>query len=242
MNQKLGFSAAAIVATMIFLIIVIPFAESGAPHIVSSIKGTATAIPPTPTATPIPPTATPVPPTVLLIRPLASGDDAHQNFSGSDFNSITAINVYRSTDAAFRYAGAWRFPSVNIPQGQTVDSASLTLTQKSTGHHMLDGIIRGEDIDDHPGVLTTIWSLTNTTANVVWQEFVYIDTDTAVESPDITAIIQEIVDRPGWVSGNDIVLMVEGLGTGSDMNFVSYSYDNTGTASKHALLTIEFQP
>jgi hypothetical protein len=31
-------------------------------------------------------------------------------------------------------------------------------------------------------------------------------------SPELSAVIQELVDRPGWESGNELVLMVTGSG------------------------------
>jgi len=31
------------------------------------------------------------------------------------------------------------------------------------------------------------------------------------DSPDITSIIEEIIGRPGWVSGNDIIIVFQGI-------------------------------
>ncbi len=31
-------------------------------------------------------------------------------------------------------------------------------------------------------------------------------------TPDLSAVVQEIVDRPGWSSGNALVLVVDGSG------------------------------
>ena len=52
-------------------------------------------------------------------------------------------------------------------------------------------------------------------------------------SPDLSAVIQEIVDRPGWESGNGLVLIVTGSGYRQ-----AYTYD--GDRQKAPLLYVEY--
>ena len=52
-------------------------------------------------------------------------------------------------------------------------------------------------------------------------------------TPDIAAIIQEIVNRPGWVSGNDIVIIVTGS---SERTAESYN----GVSAAAPLLHIDY--
>ncbi len=57
------------------------------------------------------------------------------------------------------------------------------------------------------------WALTSWTA------------DTAYNSPDLTAVIQELVDQPGWAQGNALALAWEDNGTGAWNSRLIYSRD-----------------
>ena len=52
-------------------------------------------------------------------------------------------------------------------------------------------------------------------------------------TPELTTLVQEIVDRPGWSSGNALVLVITGSGTRT-----ARSYD--GTPSRAAVLEVEY--
>ncbi len=55
------------------------------------------------------------------------------------------------------------------------------------------------------------------------------------QTSDISSIVQEIVDRGGWASGNSMVLIVEGSG-----KRVAEAYD--GESANAPLLVIEYIP
>lgn len=99
----------------------------------------------------------------------------------------------------------WRFTSVAVPQGATIDLANLKLNvNKAGGPGSLAGsFIYADDVDDAAG-----WSsssrpnqITKTTAKfTIGTSF----NTTGLKTCDVTSIVQEIVDRASWVSGNDI--------------------------------------
>ena len=39
------------------------------------------------------------------------------------------------------------------------------------------------------------------------------------EMPDLSALVQEVVDRPGWAPGGSLVLLVSGTGTRTAESF-----------------------
>lgn len=109
-----------------------------------------------------------------------------------------------------------RFSAVPIPQGANIISASFTV--KATDNLTVDDCkteIQGEATDDAP-----IWPPSKggpsgfdaarfafrTTAKVLWDPVEHFATDVEYTSPDIKVIIQEIVDRPGWASGNGMAI------------------------------------
>lgn len=49
-------------------------------------------------------------------------------------------------------------------------------------------------------------------------------------SPDISAMIQEIVDRPGWKNGNSLIIIIAGTG---ERVAESYNGDQAGAPLLH---------
>jgi len=55
----------------------------------------------------------------------------------------------------------------------------------------------------------------------------------AQQTPEISAIIQDIVDRPGWASGNSLVIIITGTGLRTAEAF-------EGAAAGAPLLHVEY--
>ena len=107
-----------------------------------------------------------------------------------------------------------RYGNVTIPQGSTIVSASITFAAEAPGEGVVTYTIVGQDSDtadtfaygDPDPATFGITTRPETTAAATWTS----DTpwgDTATTS-DISAVIQEIVDRDGWVSGNALALFI----------------------------------
>jgi hypothetical protein len=130
---------------------------------------------------------------------------------------------------------AIRFQNVDVPQGQVISSADLTLWSANSGGQ--NGRVYGFDRDDQPGILTDIISETWTTNYTLWT-FGNVNLDVAFTSPDLAIVIQEIIDLPGWISGNSLVLVLEGY-VGDTKTSRSWNY---GNRSRDPVLEIVFQP
>ena len=159
----------------------------------------------------------------------ASSDDAAED-SGSVNLTGNTINPY-STNT---WAG-FRFTTVNVAGGVTIDTTT-NLEPYFALFNDLDGIFSGEDADN-PGTFTTaannISGRTRTTANVRWINAalpVPAWRQSTADSINFAAIIQEIIDRPGWAADNAIVIVCQGQ-TGSDFGIRSYDWD-TGFGCK----------
>ncbi|MEO6130702.1 MAG: hypothetical protein ABIQ02_02555, partial [Saprospiraceae bacterium] len=68
---------------------------------------------------------------------------------------------------------------------------------------------------------------------VQWQPSAWPVLNQEYSSPDISHLIQNIIDQPSWINGNDLVLIMKGTGLRN-----SWSYD--GDPMKAAELTITF--
>lgn len=145
---------------------------------------------------------------VKIDRTIQAGpDDAHQFGGGVFASNSTWLNIYpisdTDTSSSFYRSAALRFTDIDVPQGATILSAYLEVRNRlGTG---IACTIYGEasdnapDFSDNPDIL----SRTLTTAFAEWlQDFMGVGYK---PSPDISAIVQEIVDRPGWTPGGAMV-------------------------------------
>jgi len=140
------------------------------------------------------------------IGPINPGD---VTLSSSDLE-LHAENIVEADDNDLI---GMRWTGVTIPNGASIINATIQFHVDSTNPD--DPIIvrfKGHDIDDAPQFTSTdfdISSRTNTTAFVDWDIPDWVDVSDegpAQETPNLASIVQEIVDRPGWVSGNAMVI------------------------------------
>jgi len=163
----------------------------------------------------------------VTFTPAANGDDKHaQGATGNvvDFGTV----IIGSTDATeYGDDGIFRFPNVTIPQGATIHNAALILTVYD-GYGGAQTTIYGDAADNSAQVSngTDYSTRTLTSASVAWTlpgspatNRVNGEEDI---SPNIASIIQEIVNRPGWASGNAISLFVTTPNTWSVRDRVRY--------------------
>jgi len=173
----------------------------------------------------------------LLIDPTTS---TWQVGASSDDCRVVENNTYFDKDISEQWAG-WResytqnwssgqrFTSVNIPQGSTINSAYLRLKGRLV-QGTADTKIEGEDTDNAATFVDRAdWDArVHTTASVAWHGITGWSDGTWYDSPDIKAVIQEIINRPGWSSGNALVLfwMDDGSVHGEDNFAIAYNYDD----------------
>ena len=156
----------------------------------------------------------------MAVLDLQISDNADDNYYRTDAGGSPSLSNNANDIMAGRFgdnekaAGSqMRFLNVTIPQGATIDTAYLTLhaddTKSST---TVNSRIRGVDADDAAMSTTTgggAGSFENppfTSAVVDWDNIAAWTNDTDYNSPEIKTIIQEIVDRGGWSSGNAMVI------------------------------------
>lgn len=111
-----------------------------------------------------------------------------------------------------------RFTGLTIPQGATITNAYVQFLAGETDSNSTSTTIRGHDTDDAETFTTSgpsnVTSHPTTSSSASWSPSAWTvgQSDAAQRTPDISAVIQEIVDRAGWVSGNDLALILLGGG------------------------------
>lgn len=131
-------------------------------------------------------------------------DDLDMGWEGEDGNIMTTF---------------LRFQNVTIPKGATINSAVLHLYAHEDEADPANITVYGEKIDNSPAFTETeeLDDRTYTTASVSWD---ITETWTMWEpysSPDLKPIIQEIVNRSGWASGNALTLFFQGEDQGASL-------------------------
>lgn len=159
----------------------------------------------------------------------AGGDDTYKQ---PGFFTSTEINLRMgSVSSPDTYVTTIRFQNVPIPQGATITASVLSLTAvqmpnpPATDHHMK---IKGNAVDDAaaPTSEAGINGLARTTAAVDWDPSAWV-VNTRYTTSDISSVIQEIVDRAGWASGNDLQIIIEDDGSVSARALYAASFDHT---------------
>lgn len=161
---------------------------------------------------------------VSVSRPvLASSDDAMEGSStGGNFVDIgSKQNALgnRETGAGVQYpvTTGLRFGNIPVPKGGQVVSASIQFKVDVATTGPASFVIRGQAADNAPtfGGSGDITGRTTTGASVSWSpaDWTVVNaTGPDQRTPDLAAILQEIVDRPGWAANNAVALTIAGTG------------------------------
>lgn len=186
--------------------------------------------PQTPTHTPTPkPTKTTTPPPAptkqIEAQISQSSDDA-----GPDWLcgfSISHNEVYFGTcDNGQGITSGFRFTNITIPQGTEILDAYIEYTADGPGTAELVIEFYGESSGDAQtfSYVSRPEDRSLTSASVTWS---VPGTDLwelgqIRDSPDLSAIIQEIVNRPDWNSGNAIAIIAEDAGSSGNRRVIGF--------------------
>lgn len=181
-------------------------------------------------------TVTPIAPTIIEVRVSAASDDAEEKPTGRvTLNSSDLELIFDKVDQMV----GMRFTGVNIPIGATIVDAYVQFQVDET-----DTVATTLDIyGELSGNATTFVNATNNISNrvttaafVVWDPNPWSTIGEAgsdQRTPNITSIIQEIVNLGDWSDGNAIALIISGSG-----KRVAESYN--GDQSGAPLLHVEY--
>lgn len=154
---------------------------------------------------------------VELIRKVAaSSDDCYRGWWPPEwYLAFTGQQAGANSPTIYQQGGGMRFLNITIPKGAIITAAYLIL--RSTWGYVgtvVNTKISGEAVDNAPTFaddkdeFDARW-YNNTIAKVEWDNIPAWAEGEYYNSPDIKAVIQEIIDRAGWASGNAIVIFWE---------------------------------
>ncbi|HEX6257182.1 MAG TPA: hypothetical protein VFZ70_15345, partial [Euzebyales bacterium] len=143
-------------------------------------------------------------------------DDAEEDIDGSI--SVDSSDLELVTDGGGEQTVGMRFTDVTVPNGATILSASVQFQVDETTSVATSLTIRGQDTDSASEFSTAANSISSrptTAASASWSPPAWTTVGAAgadQRTPDMSAVIQEVVDRPGWTSGNPLAVIVTGTG------------------------------
>lgn len=117
------------------------------------------------------------------------------------------------------------FRDIIIPPGSIIKSAKLVFISVAPKTGSCISKIYGQAVDNFT-VFGTLFPQDNTTTEFVDWVLPDMALDVAYDTPDISNIIQEIIDRAGWQSGNSIGLGLINNGSAAGVIRAFYTYAN----------------
>ncbi|MEM1070116.1 MAG: dockerin type I domain-containing protein [Planctomycetota bacterium] len=176
-------------------------------------------------------------PIVVTSRVSASVDDAEEKATGGI--RLTSSDLELTTDKGSPQTIGLRFADITVPANANIVSASIQFQVDEVNTVATSLSIRGEATDNalsFTSARENISSRLVTQAEVAWAPDPWLarrDAGDAQRTPDLATIIQEIVNRPGWISGNALGIVITGTGERT-----AESFDGVPTAAP--LLRIEY--
>jgi hypothetical protein len=173
------------------------------------------------------------------VRVASGEDDAEEDGAGRVNRSSKALDLTVDPSRESDQLVGLRFANVELPAGARVTSSYLQFTVANDGDEPTSLEIRAEAIGNAPafaGKSSNLSSRVQTSASVAWSPEAWSvvgESGALQRTPDLAAVIQEVVDRPDWQSGNALAILIEGSG-----RRVAESYD--GDAAAAPLLHIEY--
>jgi hypothetical protein len=168
-------------------------------------------------------------------RVASSSDDAEESASG--VMNLTSTNLDLVFNATNQTVGM-RFTALTIPTGATITRAYIQFTSRKVDSGATSLTFRAQTADNpitFTGTAGNLSSRPRTTAAVSWSppSWGMGDAGAGQRTPELKDVVQEIVGRPGWSSGNALVIVITGTGVR-----VASAYD--ASAAEAPLLHIEY--
>jgi outer membrane protein assembly factor BamB len=143
---------------------------------------------------------------------IATGaDDAEEDAKGEvDLDSSDIELIKDETDQVI----GLRFTEVEIPAGAEIDAAYIQFTSKEKRGEPAELMIAGEDTDNSSPFTKSDHNISRrarTKAQVAWKPGPW-EKDAKEKTVDVASIVQAVVGRAGWKSGNALTFVVAGRG------------------------------
>jgi len=164
-------------------------------------------------------------------------DDAEEFTASNGWIYLTGNDLELIYDTQVQIVGM-RFNNIPIPNGATILDARIQFTVKDATTGACSLVIRGQAADHATTFTTSRYNISSrllTSAAVNWIPAAWPAVGAAgpdQQTPNLSSVLQEIVSRPGWQSGNSLALIVTGSGTRT-----ASAYERSASQAPQLLVT-----
>ncbi|HKY34213.1 MAG TPA: hypothetical protein VJV23_16920 [Candidatus Polarisedimenticolia bacterium] len=176
--------------------------------------------------------------TTLDAAVTAGTDDAEERATGS--MKVDSGDLELVFDGSNQTIGI-RFASLAIPPGAVIRAAWIQFRAGETQSEPTSLAIQAEAADSAPAFTALKFDISarsRTTASTAWAPppwGLLNEESQPQRTPDLSAVVQEVVGRPGWAEGSSIVFLITGTGHRTAESF-------EGGAAKAPRLHVEYTP
>ena len=180
-------------------------------------------------------------PTVFTKQIASGSDDVEETSKGVVNLSGDDIELVYDTKTTGSQVVGLRFNGITIPQGATITKAYIQFTVDEVTNTSCNLTIRGEASDNSTAFTSSSKNVSRrvkTSASVNWVPAGWTTIGLSAseqQTPDLKSIIQEIVNRALWQSGNNMTFIITGAGTGKR---TAVAYETS--SANAAMLRIEY--
>jgi len=154
-----------------------------------------------------------------LRLPDTSHDDAEEYGDGRMYLGSHDLELIRDNRRGDQVVGI-RFQDIPVPQGARIKRAYVQFTAypEDPGAEKTELVLHAElaaDAEPFANVPHNITSRRKTAASIEWSPEPWTvggERSEKQRTPDLSSLIQEVVDQPDWKKGNSLVLMISGSG------------------------------
>jgi hypothetical protein len=146
----------------------------------------------------------------------SGSDDAEESVSSGEV-STGSSDIELVYDGGDQVAGL-RFPGLAVPAGATIREAWVQFQAAESSSTATTLAIQAEAADRAASFSSSdsgISSRARTRSTVTWSPEPWSrsgEAGLAQRTPDLSAVVQEVVSRPGWTAGNALALIITGEG------------------------------
>lgn len=185
-------------------------------------------------------------PTYTLTIPISqSSDDAGPSSTCGYSTTLNEVYLGSCTGGQSITSGL-RFANVTIPRGAHIEEAHVEFTVDGTYQNNVNVAFFGESTDDAQTFSSTDKPSDRplTAVSIPWaipSTDVWLSGQTRT-SPDLTEIVQEIIDRPGWSSDNALAIIMQGASSGGWFSGHRrvFAYDRYSSSQQAAHLVLTY--
>jgi hypothetical protein len=150
-------------------------------------------------------------------RTAANSDDVEESV-GTGSVELSSSDLELTTDGNTQQVVGVRFPGVQVPAGATITNAYVQFRTDETSTGASSLTIRAESSDNaatYAAVARSVTSRATTSAGVSWSppDWTAVGEAAAAQrTPNLSALVQAVVNRAGWTQGNAMALQISGTG------------------------------